>query len=121
MADNTVETTGAKPQEDWMARRWRPMMGWMYMVVCTFDFMVAPILWLETIQEFKTKPLQNAVRSLNQQGLQADIILCRTTKKIPNNIVDKIFLDPIKFLRRISALEVSSASILPVDFFPLMR
>jgi CTP synthase len=52
--------------------------------------MVAPILWLETIQEFKTKPLQNAVRSLNQQGLQADVILCRTTKKIPNNIIDKI-------------------------------
>lgn len=40
-----VETTNAKPQEDWMARRWRPMMGWMYMVVCTFDFVVAPVLW----------------------------------------------------------------------------
>lgn len=45
MADSTVETTSAKPQEDWMARRWRPMMGWMYMVVCTFDFVVAPVLW----------------------------------------------------------------------------
>lgn len=45
MADSTVETTNAKPQEDWMARRWRPMMGWMYMVVCTFDFVVAPVLW----------------------------------------------------------------------------
>ena len=45
MADNTVETTGAKPQEDWIARRWRPMMGWMYMVVCSFDFVIAPVLW----------------------------------------------------------------------------
>lgn len=43
--EQTVETTNAKPQEDWMARRWRPMMGWMYMVVCTFDFVVAPVLW----------------------------------------------------------------------------
>ena len=45
MPDTTVETTNSKPQEDWMARRWRPMMGWMYMAVCTFDFVVAPVLW----------------------------------------------------------------------------
>ena len=31
--------------EDWMDRKWRPMMGWMYMVVCTFDFAIFPILW----------------------------------------------------------------------------
>mgnify|MGYP003343259300 CR=1 FL=1 len=67
MADNTVETTGAKPQEDWMARRWRPMMGWMYMVVCTFDFMVAPILWSvlqtvmhQTITQWNPLTLQGA-------------------------------------------------------------
>lgn len=35
----------AKKQEDWMNTKWRPMMGWMYMAVCVFDFMVAPILW----------------------------------------------------------------------------
>lgn len=45
MADTTVETTNAKPQEDWMARRWRPMMGWTYMVTCMFDFVIAPVLW----------------------------------------------------------------------------
>ena len=28
-----------------MNSKWRPMMGWMYMCVCTFDFVVAPILW----------------------------------------------------------------------------
>jgi len=32
-------------KEDWMNSKWRPMMGWMYMVVCSFDFVVAPILW----------------------------------------------------------------------------
>ena len=31
--------------KDWMNRQWRPAMGWMYMVVCFFDFIVAPVLW----------------------------------------------------------------------------
>jgi hypothetical protein len=34
-----------KKKEDWMNSKWRPAMGWMYMVVCFFDFVVAPILW----------------------------------------------------------------------------
>lgn len=34
-----------KKKEDWMNAKWRPMMGWMYMVVCFFDFVVAPVLW----------------------------------------------------------------------------
>ena len=34
-----------KQKEDWMNSKWRPMMGWMYMVVCCFDFVIAPILW----------------------------------------------------------------------------
>ena len=32
-------------KEDWMNSKWRPMMGWMYMVVCTCDFVVFPVLW----------------------------------------------------------------------------
>lgn len=32
-------------KEDWMNSKWRPMMGWMYMFVCFFDFVLAPILW----------------------------------------------------------------------------
>jgi len=34
-----------KKKEDWMNSKWRPMMGWMYMCVCAFDFILAPILW----------------------------------------------------------------------------
>jgi hypothetical protein len=34
-----------KKKEDWMNSKWRPMMGWMYMVVCTSDFVLFPILW----------------------------------------------------------------------------
>lgn len=34
-----------KKKEDWMNSKWRPMMGWMYMIVCTMDFVVFPVLW----------------------------------------------------------------------------
>ena len=34
-----------KEKEDWMNAKWRPMMGWMYMLVCTCDFVIFPILW----------------------------------------------------------------------------
>jgi hypothetical protein len=32
-------------QEDWMNRKWRPAMGWTYMVICILDFAVFPVLW----------------------------------------------------------------------------
>jgi hypothetical protein len=35
----------AKKTEDWMNSKWRPMMGWLYMATCTFDFVIFPILW----------------------------------------------------------------------------
>ncbi len=25
--------------------KWRPAMGWLYLVVCAFDFVIFPILW----------------------------------------------------------------------------
>jgi len=41
---STEEITVVK-KEDWMTSKWRPMMGWMYMTVCIFDFIIFPILW----------------------------------------------------------------------------
>jgi len=32
-------------KEDWMNSKWRPMMGWMYMLVCICDFVFFPVLW----------------------------------------------------------------------------
>lgn len=32
-------------KNDFMETKWRPMMGMMYMIVCVFDFIVAPIGW----------------------------------------------------------------------------
>lgn len=34
-----------KESEDWINKKWRPAMGWMYMVVCITDFVLFPILW----------------------------------------------------------------------------
>jgi len=44
MADE-VKSESELKKEDWMNSKWRPMMGWMYMVVCTCDFVVFPVLW----------------------------------------------------------------------------
>jgi hypothetical protein len=34
-----------KKDEDWMQKKWRPAMGWMYMLVCTLDMAVFPVIW----------------------------------------------------------------------------
>jgi hypothetical protein len=40
-----VKSESAKKNEDWMNSKWRPAMGWMYMLVCVADFVIFPILW----------------------------------------------------------------------------
>lgn len=34
-----------KDATDWINKKWRPVMGWVYMMTCTADFVVFPILW----------------------------------------------------------------------------
>jgi Holin of 3TMs, for gene-transfer release len=34
-----------KIAEQWLDTKWRPMMGWTYMLICIFDFLLAPIFW----------------------------------------------------------------------------
>ena len=43
--DYNKMSASEKKKEDWMNSKWRPMMGWMYMLVCTADFVVFPVLW----------------------------------------------------------------------------
>jgi len=40
-----VNSESDKKKEDWMNSKWRPMMGWMYMLICTMDMVVFPVLW----------------------------------------------------------------------------
>ena len=54
-------------KEDWMNSKWRPMMGWMYMVVCSFDFVIAPILW-SLLQSFSQGSVNTQWQPLTLQG-----------------------------------------------------
>jgi len=40
-----VKSASEQKKEDWMNSKWRPMMGWMYMVVCMMDMVIFPVLW----------------------------------------------------------------------------
>jgi hypothetical protein len=35
----------ANDNTDWINKKWRPVMGWVYMLTCTMDFVIFPILW----------------------------------------------------------------------------
>lgn len=40
-----MSRTKEPEKEDWMQKKWRPMMAVLYMAVCAFDFVIAPVLW----------------------------------------------------------------------------
>jgi hypothetical protein len=46
----TEEVKVEKQQEDWMTKKWRPMMAIMYMTCCLFDFALFPIMF--TVVQF---------------------------------------------------------------------
>lgn len=35
----------ANDNADWINKKWRPAMGWVYMATCTADFVLFPIMW----------------------------------------------------------------------------
>lgn len=60
-------TTEVKKDEDWMQKKWRPAMGWMYMIVCMLDMAIFPVLWSllqvfthQTITQWNPLTLQGA-------------------------------------------------------------
>ena len=70
MADLTPEQKEEdKKTEDWMTKKWRPMMAVMYMSVCAFDFIVAPILWA-VVQFWETSAANDAFRQWQPLTLQ---------------------------------------------------
>ena len=71
MADNKNKkpTKAEKEVEDWMTKKWRPMMAMMYMSVCAFDFIVAPILWA-IVQFWETQAANDAFRQWQPLTLQ---------------------------------------------------
>lgn len=54
-------------QEDWTEKKWRPMMAWIYMITCAFDFIIAPILW-SILQAYYKGNVTEAWQPLTLQG-----------------------------------------------------
>ncbi len=47
---------------------------------------------VSTTGELKTKPTQHSVKELRSYGIQPDILVCRTTKELPQSIKEKLSL-----------------------------
>ena len=78
----------------------------------------APILWVPTIKEFKTKPLQQAVQYMQSCGLQPEVLLCRTDRDVPSKIMDKISaLTNVSKDAVFEALDVKSIYQVPIEFY----
>lgn len=81
--------------------------------------LVAPVIWNATVKEFKTKPLQNAVRALQSSGLQPEALLCRTDHKaLPDDILSKISrLTNVPREAVFDAPDVSTIYEVPIEFY----
>jgi hypothetical protein len=68
MTDHVEHTLSEEHKsEHWMQSKWRPSMGWMYLVVCVFDFVVAPVLW-SAMQSLLHGVITNQWQPLTLQG-----------------------------------------------------
>jgi hypothetical protein len=50
-----------KPDEDWMTKKWRPLMAMMYMACCLCDFALFPIMFT-VVQFWETQAANDAFR-----------------------------------------------------------
>ena len=62
-AESTIENTNT----DWINNKWRPVMGWMYMLVCTCDFVLFPVLW-SVLQAVSKGQVSSQWQPLTLQG-----------------------------------------------------
>ena len=67
MMSEEIKSESEKKKEDWMNSKWRPMMGWLYMAVCAFDFVLFPILW-SMVQAIMHHPQMTQWQPLTLQG-----------------------------------------------------
>jgi len=59
----------SKQNDTWMKTRWRPGMGWLYMAICFFDFIMFPILSMTIHVITKTKYVPWESLTLSNGGL----------------------------------------------------
>ena len=80
--------------------------------------LVAPVLWIPTIKEFKTKPLQQAVQGMQSSGLQPELLFCRTDRPIPGNILEKISnITNVPRSAVFEAPDVKTVYQVPIEFY----
>ncbi len=74
--------------------------------------------YISTAGELKTKPTQHSVKELREIGIQPDMLLCRSDRKLPQEVKDKIGLfcnlpgDQV-----FSAIDVKSIYEVPLYFY----
>lgn len=56
-----------KKFQKWLAQQWRPTMAYVYMFICIFDFVIAPVLW-SVAQSLQGTKLTEAWVPLTLQG-----------------------------------------------------
>ncbi len=78
---------------------------------------VTLVPWIAAAQELKTKPTQHSVKELRALGIQPDMLLCRTERKLPYEIKEKIalFCD-VDVDAVIAASDVASVYEVPLTF-----
>lgn len=82
-----------------------------------FFVMVSYLPVPNTIGEMKTKPTQNAVRTLNSYGVQPDIIIARSTHPLDKKRKEKLAIwCNVQAERIISAPDVASIYDVPLNF-----
>jgi hypothetical protein len=63
------EAENSKQNEDWMVKKWRPAMGWCYMVICCLDMAIFPVAWSVAQVMTKTPLVQWNPLTLQGAGL----------------------------------------------------
>ncbi|MBV8070541.1 MAG: CTP synthase, partial [Acidobacteriaceae bacterium] len=73
--------------------------------------------WIAAAQELKTKPTQHSVKDLRANGIQPDILLCRSERHLPEEVKEKIalFCD-VDVTAVITAKDVHSVYEIPLVF-----
>ena len=65
--DYAKMSNSEKKKEDWMNSKWRPLMGYVYMLTCVADFVVFPVLW-SLVQIIAGGEVKSQWRPITLQG-----------------------------------------------------
>jgi ABC-type Fe3+ transport system permease subunit len=44
--EESTVNTNHRQEENWVKSYWRPAMGWLYMAICAFDFIIFPMIMI---------------------------------------------------------------------------